>query len=63
MSRRADARPLPAPADGGVHTPTLGFPPTVGIIRAHDRSPYFLYAIGTVDLIRVSDRTSVSQMP
>ncbi len=33
---------LPAPADGGVHTPVLGFALTTGIVRAHDGTLYFL---------------------
>ncbi|MET7355245.1 hypothetical protein [Streptomyces mirabilis] len=41
---------LPAPADGGVHTPVLGFALTTGIARAHDDTLYFLYATGTSDL-------------
>lgn len=41
---------LPAPADGGVHTPVLGFALTTGIVRAHDGTLYFLYASGTSDL-------------
>ncbi|MET4926508.1 SMP-30/gluconolactonase/LRE family protein [Streptomyces sp. PSRA5] len=41
---------LPEPADGGVHTPVLGFPLTTGIVRAHDGTLYFLYATGTDDL-------------
>jgi sugar lactone lactonase YvrE len=44
---------LPAPADGGVRTPALGFPLTVGITRAHDGTLYFLYATGTADLTGV----------
>ncbi|MET7451287.1 hypothetical protein ABZT03_05175 [Streptomyces sp. NPDC005574] len=44
---------LPAPADGGVHTPALGFPLTVGLVRAHDGTLYFLYATGTPDLTGV----------
>jgi DNA-binding beta-propeller fold protein YncE len=44
---------LPRPADGGVHTPVLGFPLTVGIVRAHDGTLYFLYATGTPDLTGV----------
>ncbi|CAM5351270.1 hypothetical protein SAVIM338S_01215 [Streptomyces avidinii] len=41
---------LPAPADGGTHTPALGFALTTGIVRAHDGTLYFLYATGTADL-------------
>lgn len=44
---------MPAPADGGVHTPALGFPLTVGIVRAQDGTLYFLYATGTPDLTGV----------
>ncbi|MFE2938708.1 SMP-30/gluconolactonase/LRE family protein [Streptomyces sp. NPDC059255] len=44
---------LPKPADGGIHTPVLGFPLTVGIVRAHDGTLYFLYATGTPDLTGV----------
>ncbi|MFF7755611.1 hypothetical protein ACFZCP_41820 [Streptomyces sp. NPDC007971] len=44
---------LPEPADAGVHTPALGFPLTVGIVRAHDGTLYFLYATGTADLTGV----------
>ncbi|MFR0359263.1 hypothetical protein [Streptomyces sediminimaris] len=44
---------LPKPADGGVHTPVLGFPLTVGIVRAGDGTLYFLYATGTSDLTGV----------
>lgn len=44
---------LPRPADGGVHTPVLGFPLTTGIVRAHDGTLYFLYATGTPDLTGV----------
>ena len=41
---------LPVPADGGVHTPVLGFPLLTGLVRAHDGTLYFLYATGTSDL-------------
>lgn len=41
---------LPAPSDGGVHTPVLGFALTTGIVRAHDGTLYVLYATGTSDL-------------
>jgi sugar lactone lactonase YvrE len=44
---------LPVPADGGVSTPVLNFPLTVGIVRAHDGTLYFLYATGTADLTGV----------
>ncbi|GHH38733.1 hypothetical protein [Lentzea cavernae] len=44
---------LPAPADGGVNTPALGFPLTLGIDRAADGTLYFLYATGTADLTGV----------
>lgn len=44
---------LPKPADGGVHTPVLGFPLTVGVVRADDGTLYFLYATGTPDLTGV----------
>ncbi|MER8187261.1 hypothetical protein [Kitasatospora sp. NPDC094015] len=44
---------LPAPADGGVHTPVLGFALTTGIVRAQDGTLYFLYATGTSDLTGV----------
>jgi hypothetical protein len=41
---------LPVPADGGVHTPALGFPLTTGIVRTGDGTLYVLYATGTDDL-------------
>ncbi len=41
---------LPAPADGGVNTPALGFPLTTGLVRASDGTLYVLYATGTADL-------------
>ncbi|WP_198655024.1 SMP-30/gluconolactonase/LRE family protein [Streptomyces geranii] len=41
---------LPAPDDGGVKTPALGFPLTTGIVQAPDGSTYALYATGTADL-------------
>ncbi|MFJ9033675.1 hypothetical protein ACIRQP_35280 [Streptomyces sp. NPDC102274] len=44
---------LPEPADRGIHTPAMGFPLTVGIVRAHDGTLYFLYATGTPDLTGV----------
>ena len=44
---------LPAPAGGGVNTPALGFPLTVGIDRASDGTLFFLYATGTADLTGV----------
>ncbi|MEV0476215.1 SMP-30/gluconolactonase/LRE family protein [Streptomyces prunicolor] len=44
---------LPAPTDGGVHTPALGFALTSGIVRAPDGTLYFLYATGTADLTGV----------
>ena len=44
---------MPLPADGGVNTPVLGFPLTVGIVRASDGTLYFLYATGTADLTGV----------
>ncbi|GAB7110880.1 hypothetical protein JCM4814A_91980 [Streptomyces phaeofaciens JCM 4814] len=56
VSRKGTTRilaTLPEPADGGVHTPVLGFPLTVGIVRSHDGTLYFLYATGTPDLTGV----------
>ncbi|GAA0537751.1 hypothetical protein GCM10010172_18860 [Paractinoplanes ferrugineus] len=44
---------MPLPADGGVHTPVLGFALTTGIDRASDGTLYFLYASGTADLTGV----------
>ena len=41
---------LPVPADGGVHTPALGFPLTTGLVRTPDGTLYVLYATGTDDL-------------
>ena len=41
---------LPAPTDGGVHTPALGFPLTTGIVRAPDGTLYVGYTTGTADL-------------
>jgi hypothetical protein len=41
---------LPAPADGGVHTPALQFALTTGIVRTPDGTLYVLYATGTADL-------------
>ncbi|SCE98842.1 hypothetical protein GA0070558_117126 [Micromonospora haikouensis] len=37
---------LAAPADGGIHTPALGFALTTGIVRQPDGTIYFLYASG-----------------
>ncbi|PTA44024.1 hypothetical protein [Micromonospora sp. RP3T] len=37
---------LPAPADGGVHTPVLSFALTTGIVRTADGTLFFLYASG-----------------
>ncbi|MEW1689137.1 SMP-30/gluconolactonase/LRE family protein [Streptomyces sp. NPDC091265] len=44
---------LPAPADGGVHTPSLGFPLVTGLVRDAHGTLYFLYATGTADLTGV----------
>jgi hypothetical protein len=44
---------LPLPADGGVNTPVLGLPATMGIVRAADGTLYFLYDTGTADLTGV----------
>ncbi len=44
---------LPAPADGGVHTPALGFPLVTGLVRDAHGTLYFLYATGTDDLTGV----------
>lgn len=41
---------LPAPADGGIHTPVLKFALTTGIVRTTDGTLYVLYATGTSDL-------------
>ncbi|WP_327181709.1 hypothetical protein [Streptomyces sp. NBC_01334] len=41
---------LPAPADGGVDTPVLGFPLATGIAHTSDGTLYVLYATGTADL-------------
>ncbi|TRO56562.1 hypothetical protein [Streptomyces sp. IB201691-2A2] len=41
---------LPAPADGGVKTPVLGFPLATGIVHAPDAATYVLYATGGADL-------------
>ncbi|MFD9319956.1 hypothetical protein ACFWDQ_20145 [Streptomyces sp. NPDC060053] len=41
---------LPAPADGGVDTPVLGFPLATGIVHTSDGTVYVLYATGTADL-------------
>lgn len=44
---------MPAPADGGVHTPALGFALTGGIVRTSDGTLYFTYGTGTADLTGV----------
>ncbi|MCT2589256.1 hypothetical protein LHJ74_04795 [Streptomyces sp. N2-109] len=41
---------LPAPADGGVNTPALGFPLATGIVHTSDGTVYVLYATGTAEL-------------
>ncbi|TXS48919.1 hypothetical protein EAO75_15310 [Streptomyces sp. uw30] len=41
---------LPAPTDGGVHTPMLGFALLTGLVRVDDGTLYFLYVAGTSDL-------------
>ncbi|NEA63349.1 hypothetical protein [Streptomyces sp. SID12488] len=41
---------LPAPADGGINTPVLGFPLATGIVHTSDGTVYVLYATGTADL-------------
>ena len=56
VTRRGTVRilaTLPIPADGGVHTPALGFPLTSGIVRTDDGTLYFLYAAGAADLTGV----------
>ncbi|MER5650958.1 hypothetical protein [Streptosporangium sp. NPDC002524] len=53
VSPRGKARvlaTLPAPADGGIGTPVLGFPLTTGIVHTPDGTVYTLYATGTADL-------------
>ncbi|MEV7045552.1 hypothetical protein [Amycolatopsis sp. NPDC051061] len=44
---------MPQPADGGVNTPALHFPATMGIVRDTDGTLYFLYATGSADLTGV----------
>jgi sugar lactone lactonase YvrE len=51
---RANAQPeilvtMPTPDDGGSHTPLLGRPVTMGLVRAQDGTLYFLYAAGDED--------------
>ncbi|MFE4967350.1 SMP-30/gluconolactonase/LRE family protein [Streptomyces sp. NPDC056660] len=41
---------LPAPSDGGVHTPGVGYALTAGLARTPDGALYVLYATGTKDL-------------
>jgi hypothetical protein len=38
---------MPLPADGGGHTPVLGFALTTGLVRTGDGTLYFLYASGS----------------
>lgn len=40
---------LPAPADGGVHTPVLGFAFLGGIVRTPDGTLYLAYSTGNAD--------------
>ncbi|WP_325100379.1 hypothetical protein [Streptomyces broussonetiae] len=54
---------MPLPADGGVHTPALGFPLTVGITRDHDGTLYFLYATGTTDLTAAAGPSGSPRCP
>jgi sugar lactone lactonase YvrE len=51
--RRNILTAMPAPADGGIHTPVLHFAATMGIVRAPDGTLYFLYAAGNADLTGV----------
>ncbi|MFC8448685.1 SMP-30/gluconolactonase/LRE family protein [Kitasatospora sp. NPDC057223] len=44
---------LPAPADGGTHTPALGFPLVTGLVRDAHGTLYLLYATGTAELTGV----------
>ena len=41
---------VPAPADGGVHTPVLGLPIVTGLTRSGDGTLYFLYTAGDASL-------------
>jgi sugar lactone lactonase YvrE len=51
--RRQVLTTLPAPADGGVHTPRIGFAIATGIARGADGSYYVGYAAGSDDLTGV----------
>ncbi len=56
---------MPAPADGGVHTPALGFALTTGIVRTTDGTIYFLYASGASEstgLWRLTPTGSVTRI-
>jgi hypothetical protein len=44
---------LPAPADGGVHTPAIGFAIATGLVKAPDGTYYVGYAAGDADLTGV----------
>jgi hypothetical protein len=41
---------LPAPADGGIHTPVVGFALSTGLVRADDGTLYLGYAAGDASL-------------
>jgi sugar lactone lactonase YvrE len=50
QGRRTTLATLPAPADGGTHTPILGFPITTGLVRTFDGTLYVGYAAGDAAL-------------
>ncbi|GAB3893846.1 hypothetical protein GCM10029964_071280 [Kibdelosporangium lantanae] len=50
QGERTPLATLPKPADGGVHTPILGFPIATGIVRARDGVLYVGYASGDATL-------------